>query len=51
MFNYRTDGATIVCLLEAGADADLANHHGVSPRKLSQTIANYDSKGFFGESS
>jgi ankyrin repeat protein len=51
VFNYRGDGATIVCLLDAGADPDLANSHGVSPRKLSHTIANYDSKGFFGESS
>ncbi len=31
----------ISLLIEAGADADRANKNGVSPRRLAETIGNY----------
>ncbi|WP_217505211.1 ankyrin repeat domain-containing protein [Streptomyces lunaelactis] len=42
VFNSRGEGATIRVLLEAGADPDRGNVHGVSPRGLADKIANYD---------
>ncbi|MFH8491997.1 ankyrin repeat domain-containing protein [Streptomyces longisporoflavus] len=42
MFNFRGEGATIRVLVGAGADPDLVNGHGVSPRVLAGRIANYD---------
>lgn len=41
----RDEGVTL--LLEAGADPDLENNYGVSPRKLAWTIANYPVRKFF----
>ena len=40
--NYRGDGHTIEALLAQGADPDLPNQSGVSPRRLAETIQNYD---------
>ncbi|MCF1509616.1 ankyrin repeat domain-containing protein [Streptomyces glomeratus] len=34
VFTYRGDGAVLSLLVEAGADPDRANFHGVSPRRL-----------------
>jgi ankyrin repeat protein len=34
-------------LLQLGANPDLENNHGVSPRKLANRIANYDVRKFF----
>ncbi|GAB1340038.1 hypothetical protein ACE1SV_66280 [Streptomyces sp. E-15] len=42
VFCSRGEGGTIRLLLEAGADPDLDNVHGVSPRALAGRIANYD---------
>ncbi|MGK5642827.1 ankyrin repeat domain-containing protein [Streptomyces sp. URMC 126] len=42
VFCSRGEGATIRLLLEAGADPDRVNGHGVSPRALAARIANYD---------
>lgn len=42
VFSSRGEGATIRVLLKAGADPDLVNGHGVSPRSLAGRIANYD---------
>jgi ankyrin repeat protein len=41
------EGATIGLLLEAGADPDRGNGHGVSPRALAGRIANYDVAAHF----
>jgi uncharacterized protein len=47
LFNVRDgDGAVAKTLLAAGADPDVENNHGVSPRKLAETVANYDLKRF-----
>lgn len=40
------DGAVIRLFIDNGADKDLVNDHGVSPRILAETIANYDVKKF-----
>jgi hypothetical protein len=40
----RGAGDTIVALLDAGADPDLANDLGDSARKWAERIANYDVK-------
>jgi ankyrin repeat protein len=42
VFNFRGEGATLRVLLEAGADPERENAHGVSPRGLAGKIANYD---------
>ncbi|MFF3468006.1 ankyrin repeat domain-containing protein [Streptomyces sp. NPDC002619] len=42
VFSFRGEGATLRVLLEAGADLDRENSHGVSPRGLAGKIANYD---------
>ena len=48
LFNVRNrDGEVIRVLLTSGADPDLENNHGVSPRRLAETVANYDLKRFF----
>ena len=47
VFNSKGEGSVILALLEAGADPDKKNHHGVSPRELAETIDNYDNKRFF----
>jgi len=47
VFNSRGQGAIISVLLAAGADPSHENRHGVSPRSLAQTIANYDVARYF----
>lgn len=42
VFNSRGQGETVEALLRAGADPNLPNHSGVTPRGLAQSIANYD---------
>ncbi|MEU6851387.1 ankyrin repeat domain-containing protein [Actinacidiphila alni] len=42
VFNYRGDPGVLLVLREGGADPDLVNAHGVSPRQLAGRIANYD---------
>ncbi|WP_374116668.1 ankyrin repeat domain-containing protein [Streptomyces gilvus] len=42
VFCSRGEGGTIRLLLEAGADPDRDNAHGVSPRALAGRIVNYD---------
>ncbi|POX63506.1 ankyrin repeat domain-containing protein [Streptomyces sp. Ru62] len=42
VFCSRGEGGTIRRLLEAGADPDRDNVHGLSPRALAGRIANYD---------
>jgi ankyrin repeat protein len=42
VFTSRGQGQVIGHLLAAGADPDLANTAGVSPRQLAERIANYD---------
>ena len=46
MFTSRGEGAAIRALLNAGADPDRVNGHGVSPRMLAARIANYDVAAF-----
>ena len=47
VFSCRGAEECIKVLLEAGADPDQPNNHGVSPKSLAQTIANYDARTFF----
>jgi ankyrin repeat protein len=47
VFRYTGDGSVVAVLLESGADAERSNFHGVSPRSLANTIANYDVRKFF----
>lgn len=42
VFCSQGEGVTIQLLLEAGADPDRDNGHGVSPRALAGRIASYD---------
>ncbi|MEV6742534.1 ankyrin repeat domain-containing protein [Streptomyces sp. NPDC051104] len=42
VFCSRGEGGTIRLLLEAGADPDRDNVHGVNPRALAGRIANYE---------
>lgn len=42
VFNSRGQGETVEELLRAGANPDLPNHSGVTPRGLAHSIANYD---------
>lgn len=42
VFCFRGEGGTIQLLLEAGADPDRDNVHGLSPKALAGRIANYD---------
>jgi len=44
VFAYRGSSSAIIALKAAGADLDLPNTSGVSPRSLAATIANYDVK-------
>lgn len=47
LFNVRNrDGEVIRVLLASGADPDLENNHGISPRRLAETVANYDLRRF-----
>jgi ankyrin repeat protein len=47
VYAYQGGPDCISLLLDAGADPDLANNYGVSPRSLAQNIANYDTRKFF----
>jgi ankyrin repeat protein len=47
VFNATGDPAGVRRLVSAGADPDLANASGRSPRELAEMIANYDTSGFF----
>ena len=48
VMNYRNDSSFFIeYLIENGANPDKENKHGVSPRALAETIANFDSKRFF----
>jgi uncharacterized protein len=49
VFSSRGEGATILALLAVGANPDLPNTSGVSPRSLSNTIANYPVMQFLGQ--
>lgn len=44
VFNSRGRGELIRILIEAGADPDIENAYGMSPRELADTIANFDVK-------
>lgn len=44
VLNSRGRGDLIKLLIEAGADPDEENAHGISPRGLAETIANFDVK-------
>jgi ankyrin repeat protein len=46
VFNSRGRGDVIKLLLSYGADVELKNKSGKSPRELANTIANYDVKQF-----
>lgn len=46
-FSSRGQGECIAALLQAGADPERVNNHGVSPRSLAENIANYDVRQFF----
>jgi ankyrin repeat protein len=42
VFSYRGDATAIHILKAAGANEDIVNYSGVSPRSLAGTIANYN---------
>jgi ankyrin repeat protein len=46
-FNSRGRGGLIELLQEYGADPDLVNHHGQTPRGLAKLVGNYDVERFF----
>lgn len=48
VFYSQGRGDLIRLLVEAGADQSLENHHGVSPKELASTIANYELTQFLG---
>ena len=41
------DGYFIETLISNGTRVDMMNNHGVSPKSLAETIANYDTRKFF----
>lgn len=47
VFNSRGEGGCIRALLSSGADPDVANDSGVSPRLLADRIGNFDVAQFF----
>jgi ankyrin repeat protein len=47
VFNAKGDPAIVRRLVSAGADPDVANASGRSPRELAGIIGNYDTSGFF----
>jgi ankyrin repeat protein len=47
VFYSQGKGDVIELLLEAGADRDCENHHGVSPIELANTITDFDVARFF----
>lgn len=42
VFSSKGQGETISKLLRAGADPDITNNHGVTPRALAERIGNFD---------
>jgi uncharacterized protein len=46
VFNSQGRGDLINLLIEAGADPDVENAHGMSPRALADMIANFDVKQY-----
>jgi uncharacterized protein len=47
VFNAKGDPTIVRRLVEAGADPDLVNETGQSPRGLAEIIENYDTSGYF----
>ena len=47
VFSYQGAAECVSVLLSAGADPDMENDHGVSPRSLALSIGNYDARKFF----
>ena len=47
VMQYKGDGFFIEHLLKNGANPDIENNNGVSPKSLARTIANYDVRRFF----
>ncbi|MDB6095144.1 MAG: hypothetical protein JWM32_2706 [Verrucomicrobia bacterium] len=47
VFYSKGAGETITLLRKKGADDNIANKHGVTPRALAKTIANFDVLKFF----
>ncbi len=48
VFGYMgDDGYFIETLISNGADVDIVNNYGVSPKGLAEAIANYDTRKFF----
>ena len=47
VFESKGRGEMVKLLLSRGAGPDLCNAHGVSPRIVADTIANFDVKQFF----
>jgi len=44
VFNFREAPETIIALVSGGADVNVPNHSGITPRVLAETIANYGAK-------
>jgi uncharacterized protein len=51
VFSSQGQGSVISLLLKAGADPNASNNSGNSPRMLAHTIANFDVKQFFQDTS
>jgi ankyrin repeat protein len=47
VFNANGDLRIVRLLVRAGADPDIENASGRTPRQLASTIANYDTSGCF----
>lgn len=47
VFSYQDGAECVSVLLSAGADPDMVNDYGVSPRALALSIGNYDVRKFF----
>ena len=47
VMQYKGDGFFIEHLLKNGANPDIENNNGVSPKLLARTIVNYDVRRFF----
>jgi len=49
VFNSRGDGTVIALLRAAGADPQVANDSGVTPRSLARSSGNFDVAQFFAD--
>lgn len=49
VFNANGDPRIVRMLVRAGADPDIENASGRTPRQLATTISNYDTSGYFGD--